>query len=137
MEEGFVVRFKSDKPQMVLQVIEGTPSVKSYVVEESSEQAPAAASGGLRAAFNNVAALYVGCGADSFHNAVGGRAGSRTELNKKTVFNNSLGGVAVIFDVLRYVFKLRAAFGYSVDDQKSAQIFHFGRRRGNDSQGTL
>lgn len=28
---------------MVLQVIEGTPSVKSYVVEESSEQAPAAA----------------------------------------------------------------------------------------------
>ena len=43
VEEGFVVRFKSDKPQMVLQVIEGTPSVKSYVVEESSEQAPAAA----------------------------------------------------------------------------------------------
>ncbi|MEZ3454973.1 MAG: chemotaxis protein CheA [Oscillospiraceae bacterium] len=43
VEEGFVVRFKSDKPQMVLQVIEGTPSVKSYVVEESPEQAPAAA----------------------------------------------------------------------------------------------
>lgn len=42
VEEGFVVRFKSDKPQMVLQVIEGTPSVKSYVVEESPEQAPAA-----------------------------------------------------------------------------------------------
>ena len=43
VEEGFVVRFKSDKPQMVLQVIEGTPSVKSYVVEESPEQAPATA----------------------------------------------------------------------------------------------
>lgn len=42
VEEGFVVRFKSDKPQMVLQVIESTPSVKSYVVEESPEQAPAA-----------------------------------------------------------------------------------------------
>lgn len=41
VEEGFVVHFKSDKPQMVLQVIEGTPSVKSYVVEESP--APAAA----------------------------------------------------------------------------------------------
>ncbi|MDE5991866.1 MAG: Hpt domain-containing protein, partial [Oscillospiraceae bacterium] len=40
VEEGFVVRFKSDKPQMVLQVIEGTPSVKSYVVEEAP--APAA-----------------------------------------------------------------------------------------------
>lgn len=45
VEEGFVVHFKSDKPQMVLQVIEGTPSVKSYVVEESpaapKEAAPA------------------------------------------------------------------------------------------------
>ena len=40
VEEGFVVRFKSDKPEMVLQVIEGTPSVKSYVVEEAP--APAA-----------------------------------------------------------------------------------------------
>lgn len=48
VEEGFVVHFKSDKPQMVLQVIEGTPSVKSYVVEESpaapKEAAPAQAS---------------------------------------------------------------------------------------------
>lgn len=42
VEEGFVVRFKSDKPQMVLQVIEGTPSVKSYVVEESPDNAHAA-----------------------------------------------------------------------------------------------
>ncbi|MDE7279067.1 MAG: Hpt domain-containing protein, partial [Oscillospiraceae bacterium] len=39
VEEGFVVHFKSDKPQMVLQVIEDTPSVKSYVVEESSASA--------------------------------------------------------------------------------------------------
>nr|MDE6763069.1 chemotaxis protein CheW [Oscillospiraceae bacterium] len=46
VEEGFVVHFKSDKPQMVLQVIEDTPSVKSYVVEESSAsvaEAPKAA----------------------------------------------------------------------------------------------
>ncbi len=40
IEDGFVVHFKSDKPQMVLQVIEGTPCVKSYVVEEAP--APAA-----------------------------------------------------------------------------------------------
>ncbi len=40
IEDGFVVHFKSDKPQMVLQVIEGTPCVKSYVVEDSP--APAA-----------------------------------------------------------------------------------------------
>ncbi len=40
VEDGFVVHFKSNKPQMVLQVIEGTPSVKSYVVEDTS--APAA-----------------------------------------------------------------------------------------------
>lgn len=40
VEEGFVVHFKSDKPQMVLQVIEGTPSVKSYVVEEAPVAAP-------------------------------------------------------------------------------------------------
>ncbi len=43
VEEGFVVRFKSDKPQMVLQVIEGTPSVKSYVVEEAPAPAAPAA----------------------------------------------------------------------------------------------
>lgn len=43
VEEGFVVHFKSDKPQMVLQVIEGTPSVKSYVVEESADHAAPAA----------------------------------------------------------------------------------------------
>ncbi|MCM1022934.1 MAG: chemotaxis protein CheA [Prevotella sp.] len=43
VEEGFVVRFKSDKPQMVLQVIESTPSVKSYIVETApapAEEAP-------------------------------------------------------------------------------------------------
>ncbi len=40
IEDGFVVHFKSNKPQMVLQVIEGTPCVKSYVVEENP--APAA-----------------------------------------------------------------------------------------------
>ncbi len=39
VEEGFVVHFKSDKPQMVLQVIEGTPSVKSYVVEAAPKEA--------------------------------------------------------------------------------------------------
>ncbi len=47
VEDGFVVHFKSNKPQMVLQVIEGTPSVKSYVVEDTSALAaseqPAAA----------------------------------------------------------------------------------------------
>lgn len=40
VEDGFVVHFKSNKPQMVFQVIEGTPCVKSYVVEEAP--APAA-----------------------------------------------------------------------------------------------
>ena len=43
VEDGFVVRFKSDKPEMVLQVIEGTPSVKSYVVEDAPAPAAPAA----------------------------------------------------------------------------------------------
>lgn len=46
IEEGFVVRFSSDKPKMVLQTIESTPCVKSYeVIEENTAaqaQAPAA-----------------------------------------------------------------------------------------------
>ncbi|MBP1561445.1 MAG: chemotaxis protein CheA [Oscillospiraceae bacterium] len=39
IEEGFVVHFASEKPEMVLQIIESTPSVKAY---EIMEDAPAA-----------------------------------------------------------------------------------------------
>lgn len=43
IEEGFVVHFSSDKEKVVLQAIEGTPSVKSYeVIEEEPAPAPAA-----------------------------------------------------------------------------------------------
>ena len=38
-EDGFIVHFKSDKPEMVLRVIEDTPSVKDYeVIEEAAHE---------------------------------------------------------------------------------------------------
>lgn len=43
IEEGFVVHFTSDKPQMVLQTIEGTPCVKAYEVIEDAAPAEAQA----------------------------------------------------------------------------------------------
>ncbi len=40
IEEGFLVHFVSDKPQMVLQTIESTPCVKSYeVIEDTAPKA--------------------------------------------------------------------------------------------------
>lgn len=50
-EDGFIVRFVSDKPQIVFQAIENTPSVKSYEVETqdkvsaAAEEAPAPQTG--------------------------------------------------------------------------------------------
>ncbi len=42
IENGFTIRFKSDKPNMVLQVIESAPSVKSYeVIENTAAPQPA------------------------------------------------------------------------------------------------
>ena len=42
VENGFVVHFKTDKPNMVLQIIESSPSVKSYeVIDAQSVAAPA------------------------------------------------------------------------------------------------
>lgn len=42
IEEGFLVHFVSDKPQMVLQTIESTPCVKSYeVIEDAAPKAEA------------------------------------------------------------------------------------------------
>ena len=44
VENGFTIRFKSDKPKMVLQVIESAPSVKSYeVIENTAAPRPAEA----------------------------------------------------------------------------------------------
>ena len=44
VENGFTIRFKSDKPKMVLQVIESAPSVKSYeVIENTAAPQPAEA----------------------------------------------------------------------------------------------
>lgn len=44
IEEGFLVRFASDKSKMVLQAIESTPCVKSYEVVEEASNAQSAAS---------------------------------------------------------------------------------------------